>query len=68
MTAPTPSNLLNVSTDSLAFGPAERGPDHDLALLFEATSHLDPDERQLVRSIAEAMLLRYGHRRWARAN
>lgn len=59
---------LNVTTDSLVFDEDERGPDDDLALQFEATRHLDPEEQQLVRSIIEAILLRHDTRRWTQAS
>ena len=59
---------LNVTTDSLIFAPDERGPTDDLALQFEATQHLDPDEQHLVRSLIEAILLRHDTRRWTQAS
>lgn len=59
---------LNVTTDSLVFDPDERGPDDDLRLAFEATTHLDPDEQTMVRHLIEAVLLRHEARRWAPAS
>ncbi|MDQ6615707.1 MAG: helix-turn-helix domain-containing protein [Actinomycetota bacterium] len=38
---------LHVSIDSLVFEEDERGPDNVLRLAFEATVHLDVDERAI---------------------
>ena len=56
---------LSVTIDSLVFDPDERGPQDDLALAFEATQHLNPDEQATVREPIEAMLLKHEARRWA---
>jgi transcriptional regulator with XRE-family HTH domain len=56
---------LNVTIDSLAFDEDERGPDDDLRLAFEATMHLDPDERAMVKGLIEAVLLKHEAKRWA---
>lgn len=59
---------LNVTTDSLVFEEGERGPGDDLRLAFEATVHLDDAEREMVKSLIEAVLLRHEARRWASAS
>ena len=59
------ATALNVSTDSLVFGEDERGPDEDLRLAFEATKHLDPAERAMVKELIEAVILKHEARRWA---
>lgn len=56
---------LSVSTDALVFDEAERGPDDDLRLQFEATSRLDDEGKALVKALLEAVLLRHEARRWA---
>ena len=56
---------LSVTIDSLVFNPDERGPQDDLALAFEATRHLTPNEQATVRELIEAMLLKHEARRWA---
>ncbi|HWH93961.1 MAG TPA: helix-turn-helix transcriptional regulator, partial [Baekduia sp.] len=56
---------LNVSADQLLFDPDERGPSDDLRLQFEAVSRLDPDERNVVKSLIEGMLLKHEAKRWA---
>jgi transcriptional regulator with XRE-family HTH domain len=55
---------LSVSTDALVFDEAERGPDDDLRLQFEATSRLDDEGKTLVKALLEAVLLRQEARRW----
>jgi transcriptional regulator with XRE-family HTH domain len=56
---------LSVTIDSLVFDQDERGPDDDLRLAFEATMHLDPDERATVKQLIEAMILKHEAKRWA---
>lgn len=56
---------LSVTIDSLVFDEHERGPQDDLALAFEATRHLTPEEQATVRELIEAMLLKHEARRWA---
>ena len=46
----------------------ERGPDEELKLQFEAVSRLDPDEKKVVRSVIESIILRHEARRWAAAD
>ncbi|MGH9182722.1 MAG: helix-turn-helix domain-containing protein [Acidimicrobiales bacterium] len=59
---------LNCSADSLLFDDADRGPDEDLRLQFEAASaQLDEEGKQLVRALIEGVLLRHEARRWANA-
>jgi transcriptional regulator with XRE-family HTH domain len=55
---------LNVTIDSLVFDEHDRDPDEDLRLSYEATKHLDPDEREMVKSLIEAVLLKHEARRW----
>lgn len=42
----------------LFFEKAERGPDDGLRLQFEAASRLDPEEKNVVRSVIESIVLR----------
>jgi transcriptional regulator with XRE-family HTH domain len=49
---------LSVSADMLLFAPSERGPDEDLKLQFEAASRLDPEEKNVIRSVIESIVLR----------
>lgn len=50
------------------FGMDQRGPDDDLRLQFEAVSRFDPDEKQVVRSLLEGMILTHEARRWSSVN
>jgi len=56
---------LAVTTDSLVFDTHEREPDEELRLQFEATTHLDPEGKALVKALIEGVLLRQESRRWA---
>ena len=58
------SQVLRVSADELLFGKAERGPDEDLRLQFEAISRFNDDEKKVVRSVLEGLLLTHEARRW----
>ena len=58
------SQALRVSADELLFGKAERGPDEELRLQFEAISRFNDDEKKVVRSVLEGLLLTHEARRW----
>jgi hypothetical protein len=59
------STALQVSADMLLFGKDERGPDDDLRLQFEAVSRFDPEEKSVVRSLLDGMILKHEARRWS---
>lgn len=52
------ARALSVSADMLLFAQNERGPDDDLKLQFEAASRLDPEEKNVIRSVIESIVLR----------
>lgn len=60
---------LSVSADMLLFEKDERGPDEDLKLQFEAVSRLAPEEKNVIRSVIESIILRNtmkeAERRWS---
>lgn len=58
------ATALQVSADLLLFGKDERGPDEDLRLQFEAVSRFDEEEKRVVRSLLEGMILKHEARRW----
>ncbi len=58
------STALQVSADMLLFGKDERGPGEDLRLQFEAVSGFDEEEKRVVRSLLEGMILKHEARRW----
>lgn len=55
---------LRVSADALLFGEDERGPDEELRYQFEALAQLDPEEKAVVQSVLEGLLLKHDARRW----
>ena len=63
------SVALSVSADMLLFEKDERGPDDDLKLQFEAVSRLAPEEKNVIRSVIESIILRNtmkeAERRWS---
>jgi transcriptional regulator with XRE-family HTH domain len=56
---------LSVSADLLVFDDDERGADDGLRQQIEATTRLDDDERQVIRTLIDAMLLKHEARRFA---
>lgn len=62
------ATTLHVSADVLVFDTDERGPDEDLALVFEATRELGPEDRAHVRALVEGILLRHQSRRFVDAS
>lgn len=56
--------VLRVSADLLLFDKDERGPDADLRLQFEAVSRLDRDEKKVVKSVLESILIKHDAKRW----
>jgi len=55
---------LGVTSDRLLFGTDERGPDDDLRLQFEAVSRFSTEEKKVVKSLLEGMILKHEARRW----
>ncbi len=49
---------LHVTTDSLLFEDGERGPDDELRLQFEAVSAMPEEEKELAKSMLEAIILK----------
>ena len=56
------------STDWLLFEDAERGPDEDLRLQFEAVNQLNPDEKEVARAVLEGLVLKHISRKWSGAS
>jgi transcriptional regulator with XRE-family HTH domain len=56
--------VLGVSGDALLFDANERGPDDDLRLHFEAVTRMSPEDRQVVRSLLEGMILKHDSKRF----
>jgi transcriptional regulator with XRE-family HTH domain len=60
--------VLRVSADLLLFDKEERNPDNDLRLLFEAIVRLDRDEKKVVKSVLESILIKHDAKRWLSAS
>lgn len=53
------AKVLHVSLDTLVFDESERGPSEDLALQFEAVSHMPDEERRIIKALLEGMIVKY---------
>ena len=62
------STALQGSADVLLLGKDQRGPDDDVRLQFEAVSRFDAEEKNVVRSLLEGMILKHEARRWSGSN
>lgn len=49
---------LHVTTDSLLFEDGERGPNDELRLQFEAVAAMPDEEKELAKSMLEAIILK----------
>jgi transcriptional regulator with XRE-family HTH domain len=56
--------VLGVSGDTLLFDTEERGPGDDLRFHFEAVARMSPEDRQVVRSLLEGMILKHDAKRF----
>ena len=56
---------LSVTSDELLFDETERSPSEDLRLQFEAASRLPDEDRKVVKSVIEGILLKHEAKRWA---
>ena len=57
------ARALHVSLDELVFDESERGPSDDLALQFEAISHMPEEERHIIKALLDGMIVKYQTRR-----
>jgi transcriptional regulator with XRE-family HTH domain len=58
------ATTLEVSADVLLFGGEERGPDEELRMQFDAISRFDPEEKKVVRTVLEGLILKHEVKRW----
>jgi transcriptional regulator with XRE-family HTH domain len=52
------AKVLHVGLDDLVFSEGDRGPDEDLRLQFEALSSMSQEEKQVAKSVLEAMIMK----------
>lgn len=55
---------FGVTADFLLFDEAERGPDDELRLQFEAVRQLPPEEQAVIKEVLESLIIKYQARRW----
>jgi len=53
------SRALHVRADTLIFEDDERGPDDELRLQFEALAAFTPEEKVVVRSVLESLIIKH---------
>jgi transcriptional regulator with XRE-family HTH domain len=53
------AKALHVSLDYLVFDNAERGPDDELKLQFEAVRQLPPEDRQAIKALLDGMIVKH---------
>ena len=53
------AKALHLSLDMLVFDEAERSPSDDLALQFEAVSHMPDEERRIIKALLDGMIIKY---------
>ncbi len=58
------AKVLHVSLDTLVFEESERGPSDELALQFEAVGRMSDEERYVVKTLLDGMILQHEARRW----
>lgn len=59
---------LSVSADELIFDENERGPQDDLRLQFEAVSKFTAEEKKVIKSVLEGLILKHEAQRWSSAS
>jgi hypothetical protein len=59
---------LSVSADELIFDENERGPQDDLRLQFEAVSKFSAEEKKVIKSVLEGLILKREAKRWSSAS
>lgn len=59
---------LSVSADMLVFEEAERGPDDDLRLQFEALRQFTQEEKLVAKAVLESLILKHDANRFQRAS
>jgi len=60
------SRALSVSADTLVFDEAERDPDEELRLQFEAVSQFSPEEKEVTLVLLESLILKHDANRFTR--
>lgn len=50
---------LHVALDDLVFDNADRGPDDELKLQFEAVKQLPPEDRQAIKAMLDGMIVKH---------
>jgi hypothetical protein len=63
-----PAALLDRLAEELIFDENERGPQDDLRLQFEAVSKFSAEEKRVIKSVLEGLILKHEAKRWSSAS
>ena len=56
---------LHVTRDQLIFDDAERRPDEELKMMFEAVDAFDDDDKQMVKKVIQGVIIQNQIKRWS---
>jgi len=56
---------LSISADALIFDKDERSADDDLKLQFEAISKFEVEEKMIVKTVLDSLILKHEAKRWS---
>jgi transcriptional regulator with XRE-family HTH domain len=59
------AKTLRVTTDWLIFDEEELAPNTDLALQFQAISHMPESQQAIIKQLLEGMIIKYEAERWS---
>jgi hypothetical protein len=60
--------IAMIDADELIFDENERGPQDDLRLQFEAVSKFSAEEKKVIKSVLEGLILKHEAKRWSSAS
>lgn len=59
------AKTFRVTTDSLVFDEKELEPGTDLAMQFQAITHMPKQQQEVIKQLLEGMIIKYEAERWS---
>lgn len=59
------AKTFRVTTDSLVFDEEELEPGTDLAMQFQAITHMPKQQQEVIKQLLEGMIIKYEAERWS---
>jgi len=59
------AKTFRVTTDSLVFDEEELEPSTDLAMQFQAITHMPKQQQEIIKQLLEGMIIKYEAERWS---